>query len=205
MLWSRLPWQYRSLIITSASGIVQCFICHWISVFRFDLPHRRKFAHAHVCVNIEFNFSAKSFTLKNLSSLTNFQKLSAVSNNVCIVHFYWKMLCLFQLKLPIAEMGNQLGRRATLRRPCLADRETDLFGGTELNAPDVLFKTTNAGSPKKHRGYPDMCPSGGLAAALPSISIVIWRFFFNASASHLKRCGGPHAARGPVDGPHWYT
>ena len=80
--------QYRSLIITSASGIVQCFICHWISVFRFDLPRRRKFTHAHVCVNIECNFSAKSFTLKNLSSLTNFQRLSAVSNNVYIVHFY---------------------------------------------------------------------------------------------------------------------
>ena len=75
------------------------------------------------------------------------------------------MLCLFQLKLPIAGMGNQIGRRATLRRPCLADRETDLFGGTELIAPDVLFNTTNAGAPKKHRGYPDMCPSGGLAAA----------------------------------------
>ena len=38
--------------------------------------------------------------------------------------------------------------------------------------PDVLFKTTNAGAPKKHRGYPDMCPSRGLAAALPSNSFV---------------------------------
>jgi len=54
------------------------------------------------------------------------------------------------------------------KRPRLADRETDLFGGTEFIVPDVLFKTTNAGAPKKHRGYPDMCPSGELAAALPS-------------------------------------
>jgi len=53
-----------------------------------------------------------------------------------------------------------------LSRPCLADRETDLFSGTEFIVPDVLFTTTNAGAPKKHRGYPDMCPSAGLAAAL---------------------------------------
>jgi len=76
------------------------------------------------------------------------------------------------IKKPIAGMGNQFGCRVTLRRPCLADRETDLFGGTEFIVPDVLFKTTNAGAPKKHRSYPDMCPSGGLAAALPSNSIV---------------------------------
>jgi len=69
-------------------------------------------------------------------------------------------------------MGNYFGWMATLRRLCLADRETDLFGGTEFIVPDVLFKTTNAGAPKKHRGYPDMCPSGGLAAALPSNLIV---------------------------------
>ena len=59
-----------------------------------------------------------------------------------------------------------------MRRPRLADRETDLFGGTEFIVSDVLFKTTNAGAPKKHRGYPDMCPSGGIAAALPSNLIV---------------------------------
>jgi len=58
------------------------------------------------------------------------------------------------------------------KRPRLADREKDLFACTEFIAPDVLFKTTNAGAPKKHRDYPDMCPSGGLAAALPSNFIV---------------------------------
>ena len=150
-LWSRLPWQYRSFITTSASGIVQCFVCHSICVFRFDLFHRTKFTHAHVCVSIECNFSAKSFSLKNLSSLTNFQKLCAVSNNVCIVHFYWKMVCLFQLQLPIVGNGHHFGWRATLRRSHLADRETDLFGGTGFIVPDVLFKTTNAGTPKKQR------------------------------------------------------
>ena len=31
----------------------------------------------------------------------------------------------------------------------------------------------------------------------------IWRIFLNASAGHWKRCSGPHAARGPVVGPHW--
>ena len=29
------------------------------------------------------------------------------------------------------------------------------------------------------------------------------KFFLNASAGHLKRCGGPHVALGPVVGPHW--
>ena len=77
------------------------------------------------------------------------------------------MLCLFQLKLPIARMGNQFDRRATLRRPCLADRETDLFGGTEFIVPDVLFETTNAGAPKKpqrlSRHVPQPRVSGGPA------------------------------------------
>ena len=50
------------------------------------------------------------------------------------------------------------------KRPRLADRETDLFVGTEFIAPDVLFKTTNAGAPKKHRGNIDRSPSGGLPA-----------------------------------------
>jgi len=31
----------------------------------------------------------------------------------------------------------------------LAEILTDLFGGTEFIAPDVLFKTTNAGAQKK--------------------------------------------------------
>jgi len=44
-----------------------------------------------------------------------------------------------------------------------AFRQTDLFVGTEFIALDVL-KRTNAGAPKKHRGYPGRCPSGGLTA-----------------------------------------
>jgi len=47
-------------------------------------------------------------------------------------------------------MGNQFGWRATLRRPHLAVRETDLFGGTEFIVSDVLFKTMK-GHWKKHR------------------------------------------------------
>ena len=31
----------------------------------------------------------------------------------------------------------------------------------------------------------------------------IWRIFLNASAGHWYRCGGLHAARRPVFGPHW--
>jgi len=44
----------------------------------------------------------------------------------------------------------------------LAHKWIDLFGGTEFIAPDALFKITNAGAPKKNKGYPIRCPSGGL-------------------------------------------
>ena len=100
------------------------------------------------------------------------------------------MLCLFQLKLPIAGMGNQFGWRVTLRRSRLADRETDLFGGTKFIVPDVLFETTNAGALKKPRGYPDMCPSGGLAAALHSNLIVklINKTVLHRKALFLCKC-----------------
>jgi len=46
------------------------------------------------------------------------------------------------------------------------DRQTDLFVGTELIAPDVLFKTTNAEALKKHGGYLVMCSSGGRVSGL---------------------------------------
>jgi len=42
----------------------------------------------HVLPNAECTFSAKSFRLGNLSLLTNFTKLSSISNTVTIVHFY---------------------------------------------------------------------------------------------------------------------
>ena len=45
------------------------------------------------------------------------------------------------LELSIPRMGNYFGFRATLRKLHLADRWTDLFGGMESIAPDVLFKT----------------------------------------------------------------
>jgi len=53
------------------------------------------------------------------------------------------------------------------KRPRLADRETDLFAGTEFIVPDVLFQTTNAGAPKKtqrlSRHVPQRKVSGGPA------------------------------------------
>jgi len=45
-------------------------------------------SHTYVFPNIKCIFSAKSFTLENLTLLPNFQKLFAVSNTVSIVHFY---------------------------------------------------------------------------------------------------------------------
>jgi len=32
----------------------------------------------------------------------------------------------------------------------------------------------------------------------------IWRFFLNTSEGHWKHCGRPHAAHGPVVGPHCF-
>ena len=46
-----------------------------------------------------------------------------------------------------------------MRRPRLAERETDLFGGVEFIAPDVLFKTTKVEA-TKNRGYAVRCFSG---------------------------------------------
>jgi len=53
------------------------------------------------------------------------------------------------------------------KRPRLTDGDTDLFAGTEFIAPDVLFKTTNAGSTEKiqrsSRHVPQRRVSGGPA------------------------------------------
>jgi len=54
-----------------------------------------------------------------------------------------------------------------LRRPSLADTYTDLFGGTEFIAPDVLLKTSKDET-TENRGHPVRCSSGGLAKGLPS-------------------------------------
>jgi len=45
-------------------------------------------SHTHVFPNIECIFCAKSFSLGYLSLLSNFEKLSTVSNTVSIVPFY---------------------------------------------------------------------------------------------------------------------
>jgi len=55
-------------------------------------------------------------------------------------------------------MGNKIVSGATLRGPHLAGTSTDLYGGTEFIARDVLFKSTNAGAPSStefiHTGVP---------------------------------------------------
>jgi len=120
-------------------------------------------SHTYVFPNTECIFSAKSFNLGNLSLLNNLRKLPAVCNTVSIVYFYWKLLRLFYLKSPIAGMWSLFCSGATLRRPRLAQRQTDLFGVTEFIAPDALSKTTNAVTSKNHKGYSDRCPCGRLA------------------------------------------
>jgi len=82
------------------------------------------------------------------------------------------------------------------KRSRLADREKDLFAGTEFIAPDVLFKKTNAGAPKKHRDYPDMYPSGGLAVALPSnfiVKLIYKKKFYTEKALFWCKCTLPSA------------
>ena len=90
--------------------------------------------------------------MKNLLSLTNFRKLSAVSNTVNIVHFLLKDVMPVLIKITYCSDGQSIWLKGHFeKRPRLADRETDLFGGTEFIVPDVLFKTTKAGAPKKQR------------------------------------------------------
>jgi len=73
-----------------SATIVQCFVCHSISVFRFDLLHLKSSTLTQVCFpNIKCIYSAKSFSFGNLSLLTNFKKHSTLwSNTVGIVHIY---------------------------------------------------------------------------------------------------------------------
>jgi len=51
----------------------------------------------YVFPNVNAFFRAKSLSLGNLSQLTNFQKLSTVSNIVTILHFYYKVLVLMKI------------------------------------------------------------------------------------------------------------
>jgi len=71
-----------------------------------------------------------------------------------------------------SQFGNRFFSVNLRRRPCLADRWTDLFGGSDLFAPDVLFEITNAGAPKNHSGYQDRCPAEGECRVVPSNLIV---------------------------------
>jgi len=70
-------------------------------------------------------------------------------------------------------MGNQFGWRATLRkgRDKRIERKIYLHVLSSLRQMYSSRQRT-LGHRKKHRDYPDMCPSGGLAAALPSNFIV---------------------------------
>jgi len=50
-------------------------------------------SHMYVFPNVERIFIAKSFSLENLSLLTNFQKLFTVSNTVSIVAYIFIKIC----------------------------------------------------------------------------------------------------------------
>ena len=66
-------WQYPYVRGSKSEIWSDFFVCHLISVFRVDLLHRRKCALTHVCASKrQANFSAKSFSLGNLSLLTTF-------------------------------------------------------------------------------------------------------------------------------------
>jgi len=88
-------YQYQYVSCSKSKTIVQCLVCNSISVFKFDLLHGWNCA-----PNIKCIFCATFFSFGSISLLPNFQKLSAVlSNAAYVVCFYWKMLCLLQLKL----------------------------------------------------------------------------------------------------------
>jgi len=90
-LWLRLLWHRRFIVNTSVSGASYRLSSSVSSAigFLFWLASLQKmYSHTHVFTKIECIFSAKSFSLGNLSLLTSFQKLSTISNTVIIVHFY---------------------------------------------------------------------------------------------------------------------
>ena len=108
-----LPLSIQVLVVArrSSETMAQCFFCHSISVFRFDVHHRRRCTLTHVCLSkYRVHFQCETFKFRK-SIFGEFIAPSA-----------------------------------------------------EFIVPYLLFKTTNGGAPKKHRGYPDRCPSGGLAA-----------------------------------------
>jgi len=80
----------RPTSISKSATIVQCFVRHSIFVFKFDLLHLKNCTLTHVYFpNIQCIYSAKSFSLGNLSLLTKFQKLFTVwSNTITVMHCY---------------------------------------------------------------------------------------------------------------------
>ena len=74
-------------INTSVSGsepetIVQCLVCHSISFSDLTcFMVENVLLHTHLLPNIEYIFCAKSFSLGNLSLLTNFPKLYTVRSS----------------------------------------------------------------------------------------------------------------------------
>jgi len=91
--WDGLNWPTCKMQPAGRSlttpGLVFRVVCHSISVFRFDcFIVENVLSHTYVLPNVECIVNAKSFSLANLSQLTNFQKLSAISRTVSIVRFY---------------------------------------------------------------------------------------------------------------------
>jgi len=139
-------------------------VCHSVSIFRFDLLHRRKCTLTQGSASKHrVHLSAKSFSLGNLSLLNKFPMLSVVSKSVNIAHFYYKMLCLFLLNYLLQGWEINLAWGLLCECRVFSDRQTEFFGGTEFNVLNVLFKTTRRGT-KKHRDYPERCPCWRLAA-----------------------------------------
>jgi len=66
----------RPTSVSMSATIVQCFVRHSISVFRFDLLHLKNSPLTHVFFpSIQCIYSAKSFSFGNLSLLTMMKKL----------------------------------------------------------------------------------------------------------------------------------
>jgi len=84
-------------VLVAASRRMSCFVCYSISIFTVDLTcfivQNVRIA-TYVCVSKRWaHFSAKSFSLGNLSLLTNVRKLFSASNTVSIVAYVFIKRC----------------------------------------------------------------------------------------------------------------
>ena len=117
-LWSILLRHYRSFINTSVSDVSRRLSTGVLSTMRLrfldltcsivkkcTLTHVRVYKH-------QAHFSCEIFQFEKPFFDNKFQKLSAVSNTVSIAHFYSKMLCYFQSKVPIAGWEINLGSKS---------------------------------------------------------------------------------------------